>query len=84
MKSTGIVRRIDELGRVVIPSEMRETLHLDKGVPLSITSDGVSITIRKHVQSCSFCESLEQLESSMNKKICRKCKDNLAAGEGGE
>ncbi|MCY7485416.1 AbrB/MazE/SpoVT family DNA-binding domain-containing protein [Paenibacillus alvei] len=79
-KLSGFVRNVDALGRLVIPSEIRETLHIDKGVPLSITSDGVSITIRKHVLSCTFCEGLEHLESFMDKKVCRKCKDKLMGG----
>ncbi|WP_202077642.1 AbrB/MazE/SpoVT family DNA-binding domain-containing protein [Caldalkalibacillus salinus] len=54
MKSTGIVRKVDELGRVVIPKELRKTLEIREGDPLEILVDGEHIILRKHIsrQAC--------------------------------
>lgn len=79
-RALGIVRNLDPLGRIVIPAEIREMLHIGKGDPVSITSDGVSVTIRKYAPGCIFCDSLERLELFRDKKICRDCKDKLTGG----
>lgn len=80
--SKGIVRNLDSLGRVVIPAEMREMLHIGKGEPVSITTDGISVTLRKYAPGCTFCDSLEKLDEFMGKKVCRSCKAKIAGGQG--
>ena len=57
MKSTGIVRRIDNLGRVTLPIELRRNLDVDCGDPLEIYTEGASIVLRKHEPNCVFCGS---------------------------
>ncbi|CAM4390548.1 AbrB family transcriptional regulator [Bacillus manliponensis] len=52
MKNTGIVRKIDELGRVVIPKELRNTLGLPEGTPLEIYVDGKNVVLAKHEKVC--------------------------------
>lgn len=55
MKSTGIVRKIDELGRIVVPRELRTTLDVGPGDPVEIFVDGEQIILKKYQPSCIFC-----------------------------
>lgn len=74
MKSTGIVRRIDELGRVVIPKELRRTLGVENGDPLEIFGDGERIIVRKYQPGCFTCGSVDgTLREFYGKPICTDC-----------
>lgn len=73
MKSTGIVRRIDELGRVVLPIELRRTMNLDVRDPVEIFMDGDAIVLKKYEASCLFCGGDHQLISFRGKQICFDC-----------
>lgn len=73
MKSTGIVRRIDDLGRVVIPKELRRTLGVAEGDPLEIFVEGDKVILRKYQPGCYFCDSTEGLQSFHGKPICINC-----------
>ncbi|MGM0882561.1 MAG: AbrB/MazE/SpoVT family DNA-binding domain-containing protein [Bacillota bacterium] len=73
MKSTGVVRKIDELGRVVLPIELRRTLDINVGDPLEIYVDGESIMLKKYSPGCVFCGSIERLKSFQGKLICGAC-----------
>ena len=55
MKNTGIVRQLDELGRVVLPKELRKTLNLNQRDPMEIFIDGVSVILKKYEPACIFC-----------------------------
>ena len=73
MKSTGIVRRIDDLGRVVLPIELRRTLNLEVRDPVEIFIEGDAIVLRKYDAGCLFCGSPRELLSYRGKQICRSC-----------
>lgn len=77
MKATGIVRRIDDLGRVVIPKELRRTMKLEDGDPLEIYVTGEEIVLKKYQPAggCSLCGGLADryLELSQDKRICAEC-----------
>jgi transcriptional pleiotropic regulator of transition state genes len=74
MKSTGIVRRVDELGRVVIPKELRRTHAIEEGDPLEIfTDDGGKIILRKYEPSCIFCGQAKNMKFHKGKNICSDC-----------
>jgi len=73
MKSTGIVRRVDELGRIVLPIELRRTLDIAERDSLEIFVDGASIVLRKYQSSCIFCESVKDVVSFKGKNVCPKC-----------
>lgn len=73
MKSTGIVRRVDELGRVVIPIELRRTLGIHEKDNLEIFVDKDQIVLKKYEAACIFCESTENIIDFKDKVICRKC-----------
>lgn len=77
MKSTGIVRRIDDLGRIVIPKELRTTLGIKDGDPLEVFVDGDKIIYRKYAPGCTFCGNADDLSYLFGKPICGKCVGGL-------
>ena len=77
MKATGIVRKVDELGRVVLPIELRRTLGMKVRDPLEIYVDGESIILKKYAPSCIICGESDNLVEYKGKKICRKCIEEL-------
>lgn len=78
MKSTGIVRRVDELGRVVIPIELRNKFNISEKDPIEIYVDGSSIILKKYEQNCIFCGNTKKLIDYKGKLICNKCAKQLA------
>ena len=77
MKSTGIVRRIDELGRVVLPIELRRTMGLEVKDPVEIFMDGDAIVLRKYEASCLFCAGTKNLTAFRGKLVCSDCMRQL-------
>ncbi len=77
MKSTGIVRRVDELGRVVLPIELRRTLRIEDKDSLEIYVDGEMIVLRKYEPACIFCGNAENIETFRGKNICHDCLSSL-------
>ena len=73
MKSTGIVRRVDELGRIVLPIELRRTLDITERDSLEIYVDGSSIILKKYQPACIFCDDAKDVVSYKGKNICAKC-----------
>ncbi|MBR3132840.1 MAG: AbrB/MazE/SpoVT family DNA-binding domain-containing protein [Clostridia bacterium] len=71
--STGIVRRVDELGRIVIPIEMRNSLNISQKDPVEISMDGSSIILRKYENRCVFCGALRPAIRFNGKLMCSKC-----------
>ena len=77
MKSTGIVRRVDELGRIVLPIELRRTLDISERDSLEIYVDGSSIVLKKYQPACIFCDDAKDVVSYKGKNICAKCLKEL-------
>ena len=77
MKSTGVTRKIDSLGRFVIPKELREKMELPQGTPVEIYVDGNRIILKKDLLACCFCESEEDLLIFKEQKVCRRCAAEL-------
>ena len=77
MKSTGIVRKVDELGRIVLPVELRRTLDIVQQDELEIYLDDDKIVLKKYEPSCVFCGNLTDIITYKEKKICRKCLTEL-------
>ncbi|HAJ65024.1 MAG: AbrB/MazE/SpoVT family DNA-binding domain-containing protein [Eubacteriales bacterium] len=73
MKSTGIVRKVDELGRIVLPIEMRRTLDIAERDSLEIFVDGDSIILKKYQPACIFCDNTKDIISYKGKNICPDC-----------
>lgn len=77
MKSTGIVRKVDELGRIVLPIELRRTLDIAEKDPLEIYMEGDSIVLRKYQPACVFCDSSKDIVNFRGKNVCSECIRNL-------
>ena len=73
MKSTGIVRKVDELGRIVMPIELRRTLDIEEKDALEIYVEDDSIILRKYQQSCVFCDGTRDLVSYKGRNVCADC-----------
>lgn len=73
MKSTGIVRNIDELGRIVIPKEMRKKMDIESSDPIEIYVEGDKIILQKYKNACTFCGSSDSLVSFKGKNVCAEC-----------
>ena len=77
MKATGIVRKIDDLGRVVLPKELRNSFNLDSGTPLEIYTHEGKIIFKKYEPDCVFCGETEDVKEYKHKKVCKKCINSL-------
>lgn len=78
MKSTGIVRKIDSMGRVVLPMETRKILNLvSDDSSVEIYTDNDSIILKKYVPACIFCNSADDIIEYNGEKICKKCVERL-------
>jgi transcriptional pleiotropic regulator of transition state genes len=73
MKDTGIVRKVDDLGRIVIPKELRKNLNIEIGTPLEIYSDNETIVLKKHQSGCHCCGEMNNLATILGLDICPKC-----------
>lgn len=85
MKSTGIVRKVDELGRIVLPIELRRTLGIDEKDALEIYVDQEKIILKKYEPACVFCGNASNNQMFLGKNVCRDCavamSENLGNGE---
>lgn len=77
MKSIGIVRKIDELGRIVLPKETRSILGIEEHTPLEIFVDGPNLILKKYEPGCIFCGQANHIIDFKSKKICSDCLENL-------
>lgn len=73
MKATGIVRKVDELGRIVLPIELRRNLDIEERDALEIYLDGDKIVLQKYEPACLFCGSAKGLTAFRGKNVCREC-----------
>ena len=77
MKSTGIVRKMDNLGRIVIPIELRRTLEIAERDPVEIYVEDDKIILKKYEPACVFCGDASDVVNYKGKNICKKCLDAL-------
>jgi len=77
MKATGIVRKVDELGRIVLPIELRRTLGIAEKESLEIYVSGETIVLKKYQSSCIFCDSSRDVKPFKGRNICAKCLQEL-------
>lgn len=78
MKSTGIVRRVDELGRIVLPIELRRTLDITERDSLEIYVDGSSIILKKYQPACIFCGNAKDVTTFKGRNICPACMEEIS------
>lgn len=79
MKSTGIVRDVDNLGRIVLPIELRRTLGINVKDSVEIYTDNDAIILKKFQQACVFCGANDSLTEYKNKMVCSRCLNELNA-----
>ncbi|AWK52797.1 AbrB family transcriptional regulator [Clostridium beijerinckii] len=77
MKESGIVRKVDPLGRIVIPKEIRKVMSINEGDALEIVKDNNGILLRKYTRGCIFCGSDESIIEFKEMIVCTKCKKGL-------
>lgn len=78
MKSTGIVRKVDELGRIVLPIEIRKNMDIaKKGDAVEIFVDDERIILKKYQPSCIFCNNANDVVNYKGKNICKSCLEEL-------
>ena len=78
MKSTGIIRKVDELGRIVLPIELRRVLDIAERDEVEIYTEGDRIILKKHQNSCVFCNSVKTLTIFKEKHVCESCARGLS------
>ncbi len=78
MRSLGMVRRIDELGRIVLPIEIRRMMELNPGDGVEIFSEKDRVVLQKYAPACIFCGEADEIITYKGKKICQKCFDELS------
>ncbi len=81
MKSTGIVRKVDELGRVVIPIELRRTLGIEEKDALEIYVEDEHIILKKYSPACIFCDDARDVTQYKGKNICKSCLTEMSSQE---
>ncbi|GED35062.1 AbrB/MazE/SpoVT family DNA-binding domain-containing protein [Brevibacillus centrosporus] len=81
MKATGIVRRVDDLGRVVIPMELRKTFGIKESDSMEIFVEGNAIVLRKYSPGCTLCGNLDKPLANLypDKMVCTSCIDKIAS-----
>lgn len=75
--NTGMVRKIDDLGRIVVPAETRRLFSIQEGDQLAISVEGDSIVLRKLEATCTFCGSTEDVMPFKEKGLCGVCRNEL-------
>ncbi len=73
MKATGIVRKVDDLGRIVLPKELRETLDIEEKDPLEFYVEEETVILKKYQPGCHLCGNIENLVNYRDKDICESC-----------
>lgn len=77
MKSTGIVRKVDELGRIVLPIELRRTLRIEIGDAIEVYVDPERITLKKYNPACVFCGNFDNMTYFKGKLVCHTCIEEI-------
>ena len=81
MKATGIVRKLDQLGRIVIPKELRNTFDMKENDPIEIFVEGNDIILRKYQPACVFCNDATDIVQFGGKNVCKACLAKLKSIE---
>lgn len=81
MEPTGIRRKVDDLGRIVIPAPMRRALGLGEGDELEVRLEGDRLVLSRPQDRCTFCEGVESLEDVLGKVVCRSCAAAVRAAD---
>ncbi len=77
MKSTGVVRKLDNLGRIVIPIELRKTMGINIKDTLEVFTEGDQIILKKYQPGCIFCNDARNVTFFIGKMVCEKCLNDM-------
>lgn len=77
MKATGVIRNLDQLGRIVLPIELRRVLSINIGDGLEFYSDDNSIVLKKYEPACTFCDNASDFKVYKGRNICGECYSKL-------
>ena len=77
MKSTGMTRKVDGLGRIVLPKELRDSLEINTGDALEIFIDGENVILKKYEPCCIFCGEASGVRFFKSKNICEQCSNDF-------
>lgn len=77
MKTTGVVRKVDRLGRIVLPISIRKHFNIQIDDPMEIYIDGEQIVLRKYEPACIFCDNADNIILWNGKRICRSCVEKI-------
>ncbi len=77
MKSTGVVRKVDELGRIVLPISIRQTMDIGEKDSLEIFTEDNRIILQKYQPSCTFCNNADKIIYFCGKRICEDCLNRI-------
>jgi len=77
VKSTGVVRKVDELGRIVLPIELKRSLDIAEKDALEIYVDGEQVILKKYQPACVFCGEARDISNYKGKNICSKCMKDI-------
>ena len=77
MKSTGMVRKVDELGRLVLPAEIRQSMDIQIKDAVEIYTEEDRIILKKYLPGCIFCGELDNLIYFSEKRVCKNCLEHL-------
>ena len=78
MKTVGVIRKFDMLGRIVVPKEIRDFLEIDDKTPVEISLNGNDIVLRKQENTCIFCGSAHNLNRYAGKYVCEHCSKQIS------
>lgn len=73
MKPAGVVRKVDQLGRIVLPKSLRKRYRMNEGDPVEILVSGDHIILERYRPRCVFCSSMEEVSYFKDKHICAVC-----------
>ena len=79
MKSTGMLRKVDELGRIVLPAEIRQSMDIQIKDLLEIFVEGNNIILKKYCPGCTFCGGMDGVVMFQDKRVCAECLEKLKA-----
>lgn len=77
MKALGIVRNLDNVGRLVIPKEIRNIMGINEGDPMEICQVNNEIIVRKYIRGCMFCGSNKDVDEFKDVIVCKECRNEL-------
>lgn len=81
MKATGVVRKVDDLGRIVMPIELRRTLGIEIKDPIEVFVDDEYVLLKKYQPACILCGEAKELIHFEGKNICRKCINEISTND---